>query len=68
MGHPILGDKIYGKADLILKHKGLFLCATKLEFKHPISNEKLVFSTPMPAKFETRLQNEARRFESKKTD
>ncbi len=65
MGHPILGDKIYGKSDLILKHKGLFLCATKLEFKHPISNEELVFTTPMPAKFETRMQNEARRYESK---
>lgn len=62
MGHPILGDKLYGKPDLILKHKGLFLCATRLEFKHPISTEVLTFTIPMPAKFKTRMQNEARRF------
>ncbi|NOQ71063.1 MAG: RluA family pseudouridine synthase [Crocinitomix sp.] len=62
MGHPILGDKLYGSPDLILKHKGLFLCATKLQFHHPISDEKLEFNIPAPKKFETRMDNEARRF------
>lgn len=66
MGHPILGDKLYGKTDLILKHKGLFLCATTLKFDHPISQEKLNFSIPAPKKFETRMNNEARRFALKK--
>ncbi|MFT5819125.1 MAG: 23S rRNA pseudouridine1911/1915/1917 synthase [Crocinitomix sp.] len=62
MGHPILGDKLYGQTDLILKHKGLFLCATNLQFIHPITEEKLEFNIPAPNKFETRMENEARRF------
>jgi 23S rRNA pseudouridine1911/1915/1917 synthase len=66
MGHPILGDKLYGKTDLILKHKGLFLCATTLQFDHPITKEKLEFAIPAPKKFETRMNNEARRFVLKK--
>ncbi len=67
MGHPILGDKLYGKTDLILKHKGLFLCATNLCFNHPITNENLEFNISAPNKFETRLLNEARRFTNKRT-
>ncbi len=63
-GFPILGDKLYGKEGLVLKHKGLFLCATKLSFKHPITNQPLTFSIDTPHKFLKRLDNEERRFKT----
>jgi len=62
IGHPILGDKIHGEPGLILKHKGLFLCAIGLKFKHPITEENLSFKIETPSKFIKRLENEARRF------
>lgn len=65
IGHPILGDKLYGQPDLILKHKGLFLAAVGLQFKHPINGETCHFTIPTPKKFEKRMENEARRFHSK---
>lgn len=65
LGYPILGDKLYGEPGMILKHKGLFLCATHLEFEHPITNEMQTFECSIPDKFLTRLKNEERRFHSK---
>jgi len=62
MGFPILGDKLYGKEDLILKHKGLFLSAVELLFKHPVKGNDLEIKVDMPNKFNTRLMNEQRRF------
>jgi tRNA pseudouridine65 synthase/23S rRNA pseudouridine1911/1915/1917 synthase len=62
LGCPILGDKLYGEEGMILKNKGLFLCAVGLQFKHPISKKELVFSIPTPYKFIKRLENEQRRF------
>lgn len=59
---PILGDKLYGPENLILKHKGLFLCAVKLKFNHPVSNKPVEFSMPTPPKFLKRLENEKKRF------
>ena len=51
IGHQILGDKIYGKSDLILKGKGLYLHAAKLEFEHPITNKKICICKKLPKKF-----------------
>ena len=62
LGFPILGDKLYGKEDLILKHKGLFLSAVSLKLKHPIKANELEIKVDMPNKFNTRLNNEQRRF------
>ena len=43
IGHPLLGDSLYGeKSDLI---DGQALSCTKLSFIHPISDEKIVFET-----------------------
>ena len=50
-GNPILGDKLYFKENLILKGNGLFLNASKIEFKHPITNEILKISFRLPKKF-----------------
>lgn len=51
IGTPILGDKDYGKKDLILKGKGLYLHAFSLEFTHPFKGEKLQVKDELPEKF-----------------
>ena len=63
IGYPILGDALYGKAGLILKHKGLFLVATGLEFNHPIIEEPLQIQIDIPEKFKSLLEREQRRWE-----
>jgi 23S rRNA-/tRNA-specific pseudouridylate synthase len=45
-GHPIAGDKKYGKGASHLKR--LALHAHKLEFTHPITNKRLSFTSPVP--------------------
>ena len=40
IGHPIVGDVIYGAKKNIFRGKGLFLWAIELEFAHPVSGEK----------------------------
>ncbi|MFK7812587.1 MAG: RluA family pseudouridine synthase [Maribacter sp.] len=51
LGNPILGDAIYGKEDLILKGKGLFLHAFSLEFIHPITKKEMYIEKELPLKF-----------------
>jgi len=51
IGNPILGDEIYGIEHLILKGKGLYLHAYKLEFEHPFTKEKTSIKLEKPKKF-----------------
>lgn len=51
ISHQILGDKLYGKEDLKLKGKGLYLQASILEFKHPFTKEKISVNKESPKKF-----------------
>jgi len=49
IGHPIVGDLLYGKArpeSFGLKRQ--FLHAIKLQFRHPKTNRKLIVETPLP--------------------
>jgi len=57
-GFPILGDPLYGPEGHILKHKGLFLAAIKLAFKHPITTKQLEITVDPPAKFLKRMERE----------
>jgi 23S rRNA-/tRNA-specific pseudouridylate synthase len=55
MGHPILGDPQYGSAESIAFSETLglpyqMLCAKRLEFQHPVTEEKLVLESGMDAK------------------
>ncbi len=68
LGHPILGDKLYHQDQPLLKGKGLFLCAVELTFEHPVSKESMNFNIDPPNKFEYRLSQEKRRFESRYSD
>jgi 23S rRNA pseudouridine1911/1915/1917 synthase len=45
IGHPIVGDKLYGGRMLLNRQ---FLHAAKLSFKHPKSGELLSFSSDLP--------------------
>ncbi|MFK7749136.1 MAG: RluA family pseudouridine synthase [Kordia sp.] len=59
--HPIVGDPLYGKAEENYK-KGLFLCATSIQFTHPETKEKISFSINPPNKYANFLAREERRF------
>ncbi len=62
IGHPIVGDKLYGKEGSILKHKGLFLAAVQLQFEHPITFEKIDIKVETPHKFQSLWEREERRW------
>ena len=52
VGHPILGDPQYGSEESLLYSETLglpyqMLCAKKLEFKHPVTGEKLILESEM---------------------
>ncbi len=55
IGHPVLGDKVYGKktfltgAKQVIKFPRQMLHAAVLGFKHPITENFLEFSSPLPA-------------------
>lgn len=53
MGHPVLGDGVYGiKPEKEPYHPPRqMLHAWKLSFRHPISNEKMQFCAPLPQDF-----------------
>lgn len=47
VGHPVVGDSVYGRAQLPLPPRQ-FLHATHLEFVHPTTGEWLIFDAPLP--------------------
>jgi RluA family pseudouridine synthase len=61
-GFPVLGDKLYGFDNLILKGKGLFLCATGLKFQHPRSGETIDLNIETPLKFHKFMEGEKKRY------
>ena len=50
-GHPVIGDKMYGRSDKGIKR--LALHATSLTISHPLTNEKMIFETDIPLYFKT---------------
>lgn len=55
MGHPIVGDKVYGRPDKF-GIKGQLLHSYSLTFDHPASKERLTFTAPLPTHFEKVLK------------
>lgn len=51
IGTPILGDPLYGGNSVDIRHKGLYLCAYKIKFHHPIKDEMMEFQIDFPKKF-----------------
>lgn len=48
IGHPILGDSLYGKTE---NYPRLLLHAYQIAFKHPITHEKISIKAPLPPIF-----------------
>ena len=62
LGHPVLGDELYGRDGCVLRGQGLFLWALELELVHPVTAESLVVEIPEPPKFESHRRREVRRW------
>ena len=58
----VIGDYVHDSEN-VLKGKGLFLAACAIEFSHPNTSSLLSFSIPYPAKYESLLERENRRWE-----
>ncbi len=62
IGHPLLGDTVYGGGTTLFEkhHSSLFsgqvLHAKRLSFTHPTSKERVSFECPLPAKFERLIE------------
>ncbi|MBE6588378.1 MAG: RluA family pseudouridine synthase [Ruminococcaceae bacterium] len=61
IGHPILGDPVYGHPTQFEKHhpqlfKGQMLHAGELTFVHPRSGDKITVSAPLPENFKEALE------------
>lgn len=55
IGHPLVGDPIYGPKKTI-KGNGQFLHAGKLGFVHPTTGKLLIFEAPLPKIFQECLE------------
>ncbi|WP_270782347.1 RluA family pseudouridine synthase [Ligilactobacillus ruminis] len=55
IGHPLVGDPLYGPKKTI-KGNGQFLHAGKLGFVHPTTEKLLVFEAPLPKIFQECLE------------
>ena len=55
IGHPVVGDALYGRADpRIGRH---FLHAARLEFDHPASGERVHFHSPLPPELQRVIES-----------
>lgn len=57
IGHPLVGDTVYGSGKSPFKTEGQCLHAYLLGFVHPKTGEYLEFTSPLPAYFEKILSN-----------
>ena len=48
IGHPLVGDPVYGDRRTTLGLTRPFLHAAELSFDHPISGERVTFTSPLP--------------------
>lgn len=52
LGHPLLGDELYGRKSNRFKTDGQTLHAKTLGFIHPSTNQPVMFDSPLPEYFE----------------
>lgn len=57
IGHPVVGDVVYGPSKPHFDLVGQLLHARYLGFKHPVSGAMMEFSSPLPEYFATILQH-----------
>lgn len=56
IGHPIVGDPVYGYEKQKFKLNGQLLHAWKLELTHPSTGERMSFEAPLPDYFQAVLK------------
>ena len=56
IGHPVVGDPVYGKADKKFGLRGQLLHASTLILTQPTTGERLEFNSPLPDYFRAVLQ------------
>ena len=56
IGHPVLGDDVYGPSKCPFKLEGQTLHAKILGIEHPITGEYMEFDAPLPEYFENLLK------------
>ena len=52
IGHPIVGDPVYGYKNQKFKLNGQLLHAYRLELTHPSTGERMTFEAPLPDYFQ----------------
>ncbi|MDR1810234.1 MAG: RluA family pseudouridine synthase [Prevotella sp.] len=62
IGHPVVGDKKYGSRISTIKRVALH--AHELHFSHPVTNELLEFTSPIPAKMLMLVENRKMKMET----
>jgi 23S rRNA pseudouridine1911/1915/1917 synthase len=58
LGHPLVGDALYGRGttpELPVRLEGHALHAAGLDFVHPVTEERMEFSAPLPQRMERLL-------------
>ena len=51
LGHPVVGDPVYGIKKQKFALSGQLLHAARLELTHPKTGERMVFTAPLPDYF-----------------
>lgn len=52
LNHPVVGDVLYNSKLSRFPEKTLMLHSAQIEIHHPVTGEKMVFSAPLPERFE----------------
>jgi 23S rRNA pseudouridine1911/1915/1917 synthase len=60
-GHPVVGERVYARdyrarGNPLIPCSRLLLHAASLAFRHPVTRERLVFESPLPAEFQDALE------------
>ena len=55
IGHPILGDLVYGRRRAERGLSGQCLHAARIAFDHPVTGQRMEYTSPLPPYFETVL-------------
>lgn len=54
IGHPIIGDRMYGKQSLIISRQALHACF--VHFSHPSDEREIIVHAPIPSDFEYAME------------
>lgn len=55
IGHPLIGDSLYGTSSNLINRQALH--SSKIKFIHPISNKEIILDSNLPEDMENLLQN-----------